>query len=321
MPIDWNAQPQWWAQVLPNKDDYASAEDYLKALQQGSEDTSAPIGQYYDPIADRTRGGAHTEREQAVRYFNQDWRFNQPNAGLAMQSWIGLHPEAATQAYQAYDAMGNPQVDPALLAMIEQILGEDALVPAPPAGEPTPGEPAKPDLPMQPTPIGGGGGKPDLPMQPHPVQGAGGGSRADGPQGMPPGMVNEGSQMNDLMYRIQPGSPYAQMIQDMFSGQQIGGMPQAQAQPFDWQALAAQLGDGGGAAGGGMVKQPGAGFGNAPAMQQTTPPGANWLQQLQGQNQSTVDPNYPDFILQRLRQGQKGTPGGGMAPPRMPMGY
>lgn len=316
MPIDWNAQPQWWAQVLPNKDDYASAADYLEALRQGSEDTSAPIGQYYDPIADQMRGGAHTEREQAVRYFNQDWRFNQPNAGLAMQSWIGLHPEAATQAYQAYDAMGNPRVDPALLAMIEQILGEDALVPAPPAGEPAPGEPAKPDLPMQPTPIGGGGGKPDFPMQPHPVQGAGGGSRADGPQGMPPGMVNEGNQMNNLMGS---GAAYAGMLDDLLGAAQQG-MPQGMpaAQPFDWQALLAQLGGGGG--GGGQTAHQFAGPQQPQLMGPGTPqPGL--LQQLQGQNQSTVDPNYPDFILQRLRQGQKGTPGGGMAPPRMPMGY
>lgn len=117
------AEPTYFQNYLPKPEDYDRLEDYLAALKAGSEDTSAKIGEYYDPIAGVWRGGKTTEREQSVSKLNRFLNgFDDPGpgVGLRMQSWMRLNPEAAEQGYLAYDENGRSLVDPIIQATMEK---------------------------------------------------------------------------------------------------------------------------------------------------------------------------------------------------------
>ena len=143
MPVNvgWlNEKPQYWSTYLPNKDDYATGEEYLNAISDGSKayyEDSTPIGEYWDPIGQVTRGGAQTEVEQGLRKLQH--KFNKigtdPLNNMGLQNWITLHPELAMAAYGAYTPTGEPVLDPAMLALIERLLGVEAK-PAPVPTEP-----------------------------------------------------------------------------------------------------------------------------------------------------------------------------------------
>ena len=163
MPAPWLMDsPQQWDSYLPQTDDYESAEDYIAALQAGSEDTSAKIGEYWDPIAGVMRGGKATERGQALRKL--EWAFNEAvrrggkgSTMIALHNAIGmLDPETLQMAYQAHDEYGNSRLDPALLAMIERLGGVG------PMEQPGGVAPDMPDLGLPPD---------DRPFDPRPIQG------------------------------------------------------------------------------------------------------------------------------------------------------
>jgi hypothetical protein len=145
MPVNvgWlNEKPQYWSTYLPNKDDYETGEDFLKAISDGSKayyEDSAPIGQYWDPIGQVTRGGAQTEVEQGLRKLQH--KFNKigtdPLNNMGLQNWITLHPDLAMAAYGAYTPTGEPVLDPAMLALIERLLKIEAK-PAPAPTEENP---------------------------------------------------------------------------------------------------------------------------------------------------------------------------------------
>jgi hypothetical protein len=73
-----NQTPQYWDTYLPNPDDYETAEEYTAALAAGAEDTSPAHGAYYDPIAGVWRGGRRTEREIALAQYDSG-RYMDPN--------------------------------------------------------------------------------------------------------------------------------------------------------------------------------------------------------------------------------------------------
>lgn len=145
MPVNvsWlNDKPQHWSSYLPQEDDFETAQEYLDALQKGSTayyEDSTPIGEYWDPIGQVTRGGAQTEVEQGLRKLQYKFKNLGGDAlnSMGLQSWIQNNPELARAAYGAYTPLGEAVLDPGMLAMIERLLGIEGAPPpateAPPA--------------------------------------------------------------------------------------------------------------------------------------------------------------------------------------------
>jgi hypothetical protein len=179
-----NQNPQYWDTYLPQPGDYETAQEYTDALAAGAEDTSPAHGAYYDPIAGVWRGGRRTEREIALsqydsgRYMDPNNSFNKgPYAAMRLQNRISNNPDAARLAYGAYDEFGNPLIDPAILAVIEQQLGLGpgrVVSENPPSGE-IPTDPTTPRPITQPPDLGFG----DTPGSGAPGSGGGVGGRGD----------------------------------------------------------------------------------------------------------------------------------------------
>jgi hypothetical protein len=144
--------PEYWDSYLPQAGDYDDAQGYVDALAAGAEDTSPVIGGYYNEGTDEWIGGRHTERDIALNQLKSAMDPNSPynkgagGASMRIKSWMSLHPEQARDAYFARDEYGNPRLDPAILAMMEQVLGitgyEAPVTPGAPTGPSGPGGPA-----------------------------------------------------------------------------------------------------------------------------------------------------------------------------------
>jgi hypothetical protein len=147
-------EPQYWDTYVPQPEDYATTEEWQAALLAGSQDTSPKIGEYWDPIGQVWRGGKTTEQEQAlVKFGNRDPSYNAGMGGAALRlnSSIGVNPDEARAAYMAYDEFGNPRIDPAVLAMIEQQMGIGPYEPPPPTNMGGGTDPRTGGRPVEPT--------------------------------------------------------------------------------------------------------------------------------------------------------------------------
>lgn len=149
MPVNvsWaNDTPQYWSTYLPQESDYETTDDYLKAMADASRayyEDSNPIGQYWDPIGQVTRGGAQTEVEQGLRKLQHKFANigKDPLNSMGLESWIRNNADLARAGYGAFDELGNPVLDRSVLALIERVLGIEG-APTPPAAAPeTPANP------------------------------------------------------------------------------------------------------------------------------------------------------------------------------------
>lgn len=131
--------PTIWNSYLPQSDDYDDAQAFIDALKAGSLDTSARLG-----TSDAT------ERSVAINKFGganpgsrpRDKSFYAGLGGkaLVMDSAARVDPEGAALAYHAYDEYGNPYLPDDVLGMLQQNLGigayEPPVDPAAPSGPP-----------------------------------------------------------------------------------------------------------------------------------------------------------------------------------------
>ncbi len=313
MPVNvsWLGQtPQHWSSYLPQESDYETTEDYLAALEQGSNDyyeNSKPIGEYWDPIAQVTRGGAQTEAEQGLRQLQNKFKNlgDSPLNNMGLQSWIGLHPELARAAYNAYDGLGQSPLDPALLALIERTLGIEAK----PAGPRNIGDRLPDDAFDNPPTISHGGNVAPLPppvsitTTPYTVYGSNGEQKVNIIDGSGDGTSQGAVQGSDGNWYVKnPDGTVSQAFYPSDSGpgsayqpggqQQAGAMrppgdrPRTESQAVTPQDALAQFGI-----------FPNVETANAPMT--ALPPGMR-----QG-GQSGQSGPYPAAIMQRLKQMQK----------------
>ncbi len=126
-------EPDNWDSYLPRPADYETAGDYRDAMQASAEDTTAPVGQYWDPIGQVNRGGQRTEQEIGVSRF-QNFGMGKDQASIRLANLIANSPDMARAAYYAHDEYGNSLIDPAILNMIERTLGIGANKPPPVEG-------------------------------------------------------------------------------------------------------------------------------------------------------------------------------------------
>lgn len=245
----WQYQsPTYWETYLPQEDDYVDAGGYIDALAASAAEEGPNSGKYWDPIGQVWRGGRRTDAEIAASEYNSA-KYLDPNssfnAGMAspemrLAGKIAHNPELARAGYDAHDEFGNPILDPAILAMIEQQLGIGPYEPPPP-------------------PRGGPAGVADPPPAPD----------VDYGEGVPPGYGGYGGSYYTRDYPLPAEvEPIARAPID--APPPLTGMPS------------------------GPPGNPGAPF---------RPPGLEGMPSgVPGQGGtrpvSTIDPRYPDFILQ-----------------------
>jgi hypothetical protein len=266
-------EPQYWDTYVPQPEDYATTAEWQAALLAGSQDTSPKIGEYWDPIGQVWRGGKTTEQEQAlVKFGKRDKSYDAGMGGAALRlnSSIGVNPDEARAAYMAYDEFGNPRIDPAVQALIEQQMGIGPYEPPPT------------------TNMGGGtdprtGGRPVEPTQTDAQRwGDWWNSGDDGAEapGRPGGTGGQGVSVG-----LQPGDPSAptgpsayiwdEMTRTWVPNPQIG----QSAGPNTPAGVVA-----------GPVATPG---GRADSPTTPLPPGM-----VNESNAATIDPRYPDWLMQ-----------------------
>jgi hypothetical protein len=81
-PPGWQYQtPQYWDSYLPQQDDYDDAQTYIDALKASSEEEGPNSGRYWDPIGQVWRGGRRDDAEIAASEYNSA-KYLDPNSSF-----------------------------------------------------------------------------------------------------------------------------------------------------------------------------------------------------------------------------------------------
>jgi hypothetical protein len=283
-PPGWQYQtPQYWDSYLPQQDDYDDAQGYIDALKASSEEEGPNSGRYWDPIGQVWRGGRRSDAEIAASEYNSA-KYLDPNSSFNAGSYspemrlagkIAHNPELAKAGYFAHDEFGNPILDPAILAFMEGQLGLGAYEP-PPSENYAPSPGARPGGPRD----AGTGGLPDAARWGQWWNSGG----DDTPNRATSGNGGTGSYMDDNLDSPWRGLPPYNGPVDSTPGP---------------HQLVPHRGGGTGPGGTSQGLVPGAPYdGSVPPMPEPVAERPVSPEMAA----ATIDPRYPDFILQANRQ-------------------
>lgn len=183
VPWEDRFQSRYWEDLYFSPQEYAdqgrTAAEYDTYLAEQSRDTSAPVGQYYDPISGVTRGGAVTERQSAVNKWGGDTMVGKD---VQLQAMLADPTQRAVldMLYRGIDANGNPLLDPRVMGLMEA-LGY------------------VPEMPSTGGAAGGGQGASNTTRVPGGILGQPGGQLDDVPNDIPVGIAGPGSSLDDVM--------------------------------------------------------------------------------------------------------------------------